>query len=134
MRPHSVFLRRECILPEQLNPIRKAVGDNWNQVEELSAPVFDTMIRQAGWHFMWMQGPCSRRGIAFTKEVATLRALAHSLRGIRRRFNAAELDSVQVTKLLGFHIARVTLHPRQIQRQTSLESNDKLPLRPAPAI
>ena len=83
MRSHSVFLRTECILPERLKPLLKVVGDNWNLVEEITAPVFDTMIRQAGWHFTWMQGPCSRRGFAFTQEAATLRALARALRGIR---------------------------------------------------
>lgn len=121
-------------LPEKLNPLLKSVGDNWNLVEEITAPVFDTMIRQAGWHFMWMQGPCSRRGFAFTQEEAPFRALARALRGIRTRFNGSELDSVQITKVLVIHIARVTLHSRQIQRQTSLESTVKLPLRPAAAI
>ncbi len=134
MKSHSVFLRTGCILPEKLNPLLKVVGDNWNLLEEITAPVFDTMIRQAGWHFMWMQGPCSRRGFAFTQEEAIRRALAHALRGIRTRFNASELDSVQITKVVGIHIARVTLHSRQVQRQTSLESSVKLPLRPATAI
>jgi hypothetical protein len=134
VRSHSVFLRAGCILPEKLNPLLKVVGDNWDLVEEITGPVFDTMIRQAGWHFMWMQGPCLRRGVAFTPEAATLRALARALQGIMIRFNSAELDSVQISQFLGFYIARVTLHSRQIQRQTSLESAVKLPLRPATAI
>ena len=124
MKPHSVFLRKGCILSDRLNPLREHFGDNWTLVEEITAPVFDTMIRQAGWHFMWMQG-CSRRGLGLTPEEATQRALARALKGVARRFNAAELDSVQVTKYPGFHVAKVTLQPRHIQQHTSLDIADE---------
>jgi len=83
---------------------------------------------------MWIKGSCSRKGIGLTREEATQRALMRSLRGVPKRFNAAELDSVQVTKCPGFNIAKVTVDPRQIQQQTSLEIAGNLPLRPAPAI
>jgi len=108
-----------------LDPLREPFGDEWTLVEEITAPVFDTMIRQAGWHFMWMQGSCSRRGFGLTRQEATHRALARALKGLTRRFNAAELDSVRVTKWLGFHIANLTLQPRQIQQHTSLDIADE---------
>ena len=125
MKPHSVFLRKECILPERLDPLREPVGENWTLVEEITAPVFDTMIRRMGWHFLWVDRPCSRRGFGLTEEDAARRALARALKGVARRFNAAELVSVQATKHLGFHIANVTLQPRQIQRYTWLEITDE---------
>lgn len=125
MKLHSVFLRKGCILPDRLDPLREPVGDSWTLVEEITAPVFDTMIRQAGWHFMWMQGSCSRRGFGITQEEATHRALVRALKGLTRRFNAAELDSVQVTKYPGFQIANVTIQPRQIQQHTSLDVVDE---------
>jgi hypothetical protein len=118
---HSVFLRKRCILPDRLDPLQEPIGDNWTRVEELTSSILDRMIRQAGWHFMWMQGTCSRRGFGLTQESAADRALASALKGIARRFNAAELDSVLVTKYPGFHIAKVTLQPRQIQQHTSLD-------------
>lgn len=121
MKLHSVFLRKGCILPDRLDPLQTAVGDNWSLVEAILAPVFDTMIRQAGWHFMCIQGSCSGKGLGRTQEQATQRALARALRGVRRRFNGAELEFVQVTKYPGFHIANVTLQPRQIQQQTSFD-------------
>jgi hypothetical protein len=43
-----------------------------------------------------------------------------TLPAVRGRFNAAELDSVQVTSFAGLHFARVTVNARQIQRQASL--------------
>jgi len=118
---HSVFLRKGCILPNRLDPLQEPVGAHWMLVEDLAAPVFDTMIRQAGWHFMWMQDSCARRGFGSSRDSATAHALTRALNGIAKRFNAAELNSVQVARYLGFHVATVTLQPRQIQQQTSLD-------------
>jgi len=49
---HSVFLRKGCILPNPLDPLQEPIGNPWTVVEEIPAPVFDTMIRQAGWRLM----------------------------------------------------------------------------------
>jgi hypothetical protein len=119
--PHSVFLRAKCILPVPLDPLTEPVGENWTRVEDITAPVFDTMIRQKGWHFMQVDRPCARRGVGLTEQGAVGRALAHALSGVAARFNAAELISFRVTKYSGFYIAGVTLQPRQIQQYTWLE-------------
>jgi hypothetical protein len=126
VRLHSVFLRKGCVLPNRLDPDREPVGDCWTRLEDLDAPVFDTMVRQAGWHFMWIEDSCARRGFGNSRESATASALTHALGGIARRFNAAELDSVQVASYLGFHMATVTLQPRQVQQQTSLDYTDEI--------
>ncbi len=129
MKPHSVFLRKECILPERLDPLTEAVGENWKQVEEITAPVLDTMIRRMGWRFMSLGRLCSRRGFGFTETDAAQRALAGALKRLARRYNAAELISVQTTNSLGLHIAIATLQPRLIQEHTWLDFPDKkLPL------
>ncbi len=121
MKQHSVFLRSACELPNRLDPIREPLGNDWARVEDLDAPVLDTMIRQAGWHFMWMQGSCSRMGFGMSRGNATRRALNRALDGIAVRFNAAELESVDVAEYPGFHVATVIVQPRQIQQQTSLD-------------
>ncbi len=120
MKLHSVFLRRECILPDPLEPCLERIGEEWSVVEEIPALVFDSMIRQAGWHFMWLQEACSRKGIVLTEEAAVGRALSRALNGVSKRFNAAELDSVRITRYPGFQIANVTVQTLQIQRQASL--------------
>ncbi|MGA3132497.1 MAG: hypothetical protein ABSD59_16960 [Terracidiphilus sp.] len=121
MKPHSVFLRKTCILPDRLDPLREPGGENWTLVEEIAASVFDTMIRQMGWHFLWVYRPCTRRGFGLTQKAATQRALMRALKGVARRFNAAELIEVAANKFAGFYTANVTLQPRQIQQYTSLE-------------
>jgi len=117
---HSVFLRKECILPNHLDPLRESMGNGWTRVEEISAPVLDTIIRQAGWHFIWVLPDCARRGLGTSLEAATNRALTRALGGIPRQFNAAELDSVHITKYPGIYVVNVMLLSRQVQEQASV--------------
>jgi hypothetical protein len=119
---HSVFLRDDCILPGSLDPLRHAIAEHWSHVEGIPASVFDTMIRQAGWHYIWMLGSCSRRGCARTWDAATDKALSRALRALSGRSNAAELDNVQVKRYLGFHLAKVTIQRRRIQEHGALDA------------
>jgi hypothetical protein len=80
----------------------------------------DARIRGVGWHFMWLADSYSSQALGRTAENAIYRALARTLPAVRGRFNAAELDFIQVTKFPGFRLARVTLQARQIQSQASL--------------
>jgi hypothetical protein len=125
LKLHSVFLRNDCILPKRLDPLREPVAEGWTRLEEIPASVFDTMIRQAGWHFMWILRPSARRGFGATQDAATGRALIRALQSIASRFNAAELDSIRVTRYPGFYVANVTLQSRQIQEHTSLDHVDE---------
>ena len=122
MRWHSVFLRDSCVLPDHVDPSRVPFGQNWTQIEKIEASTFDAMIRRAGWHFIWVQGACSRRGFGATEESATHQALTRALKGIAPRFNAAEFDSLRVMRFLGFYIANATMEARQIQQNTSLDT------------
>ncbi len=130
---HSVFLRSGCILPDRVDPCLQPIGKEWSVVEEIPALAFDTMVRRAGWHFMWLQEACSRRGIGLTEEVAIHRALSRALKGVSNRFNAAELDSVQITQYPGFQIANVTVLTLQIQQHASLKIPAGLHPQPVPA-
>jgi hypothetical protein len=121
VKRHSIFLRKECALPDRLDPLREPFGKNWMLVEQITAKIFDTMIRQAGWHSIWMPGSCSRKGLGLTPENATHSALARTLSAIPSQFNAAELDSIQVAKYPGFYVVNVTLRPREVQKYTSVE-------------
>jgi hypothetical protein len=125
VKPHSVFLRKGCILPERLDPLTAPVGENWTLVEEITAQVLDTMIRHQGWHFMWVDRACSRKGFGSTEEGAVQRALTHALRAVASRFNAAELVSLQVNRSLGLNMAIVTVQPRQIQQRSWLDIPDE---------
>lgn len=133
MKLHSVFLRSGCILPDRFEPCQQPIGEEWSVIEEIPALVFDTMVRQAGWHFIWLQEACSRRGFGLTEDAAIRRALSRALKGVSKRFNAAELDSVQITQYPGFQVANVTVQTLQIQRHASLNIEAGQHPQPVPA-
>jgi hypothetical protein len=114
-------LRKECVLPDRIDPVRDSVGENWSLVAEITAPVLDTMIRRMGWHFLCVLRPFRRKGFGTTEADATKRAVARALRGIATRYNAAELISAKARRYPGFYVTAVILQPRQIQHFTSLE-------------
>jgi hypothetical protein len=117
---NTVYLRDGCILPSQLDLLQEPFSRGWAKAIEAVATELDARIRSAGWHFMWLADSHSAQALGKTAETAIHRALARTLPGVRRRFNAAQLDSVHLTSFAGFHIARVTVNARQIQRQASL--------------
>ena len=89
-------------------------------VEDFPALVFDSMVRRAGWHFMWLQGACCRRGFGLSVQTAIRQGLLRALNGVPKAFNAAELDSVEITEYPGFQIAVVIVQPLHIQENAQL--------------
>ena len=117
---NTIFLRDGCILPSQFTLRQEPFSKGWAEAIETVATELDSEIRGVGWHFMWLADSYSSQAFGRTPETAIHRALARTLPAVRGRFNAAELDSLHVTSCAGFHIARVTVHARQIQRQALL--------------
>src|ERR1700709_2547570 len=128
-----MFLRTGCILPDGMELTQRRFGEKWMSVENATAATLDARVRNAGWHFMCLQTAHSRLGIGRTAESATRKAMALALNQTEGRFNAAELGLVKVTRYLVFHVARATLHTRQIQQHASLGMVDEMVLRQFPA-
>ena len=120
MKINTIFLRDGCILPSQFALRQEPFSKGWAEAIGTVATELDARIRSVGWHFMWLADSYSSQALGRTAETAIHRALARTLPAVRGRFNAAELGSVHVTSFAGFHMARVTVHARQIQRQASL--------------
>ena len=125
MNLHSVFLRHNCALPDSIDIRRHAFGNRWSQVEGLSSPDLDGMIRHAGWHYIWLTGGNSCRNWARTSEVAIDKALNRALTAVPHGCNAAEIDSIKMATFAGFWLANVTLQGRRIQQSTFLEAETK---------
>jgi hypothetical protein len=117
-----MFLREACVLPDQLTLHQSWFCRDWMLVDDLTAVALDAMIRNAGWHFMWMLGSCCRRGWGWTHDEAVHQALERALKKTGEQFNASELDSVVIKKYTGVFMAKVILHPRVIQQMTSLDT------------
>jgi|SRR5277367_677260 len=129
MKLHTVFLRQGCILPDQSDLCQIPFCEGWTEAKGTFVTELDFGIRGAGWHFMWIAGSHSARALGSTPDAAIHRALVRALTAVKERFNAAELDSMQIRSFLGLHWARVTLHTRHIQKQASLDRIEKPRLR-----
>lgn len=128
MKPHTVFLRTGCILPDHLDLRQKPFSKGWAEVIGVPLSELDASIRNVGWHFMWIADSHSSRGFGTTPETALHQASVRALKEVRGRFNAAELGSLQITNCLGLHTAKVTFHARHIQKQASLDSDAEIRL------
>ena len=129
MRAPAIYLRAGCTLPTGLS-LRQVPFDNaWRFVENTAPATLDVAVREAGWHFMWIEPACSRRGCGRTVEAATRRAISRALSQTQKRFNAAELGNVRVSRYLGLLVAKATLHARHIQQNVSLGVIDEFTIR-----
>ena len=122
---HSVFLRHNCALPDSVDIRRHAFVKRWSQVEGLSSPDLDVIIRHAGGHYIWLTGDNSCRSWSRTSEVAIDKVLTRALTAVPHDCNAAEIDSIKMATFAGFWIANVTLQGRRIQQSTFLEAETK---------
>jgi hypothetical protein len=118
---NAMFLRDGCVLPSQFALRQEPFSKGWREAMGTAAKELDARIRSVGWHFMWLADSYSSRAFGRTAETAIRRALARTLPAVRGRFNAAELDSAQVSSFAGLHLATVTVNARQIQGQASLD-------------
>ena len=133
MKKYAIFLRKGCSLPRELALIQEPFGEKWTSVEDTTAVALDIKLRNADWHFMWLTEAHSCLGIGRTAELASSNAIVLALKKVQQRFNAAELSQLKITKYPGFQVAKVELHPRQIQRHASLGLVDEMTLRKSPA-
>jgi hypothetical protein len=120
VRPPVIFLRVGCVLPNGLHLKQKPFDNAWMSVENAAPAQLDLAVRDAGWHFMWIESACSRFGCGRTDQAATHRAITRALAQTQSKFNAAELGALHVSRWLGLRIAKATLHTRHIQRRASL--------------
>lgn len=134
MKPHVVFLRTECLLPEGLELAQKHFSEEWMSVEETTSAALDLKVRSAGWNFIWLKEVCSRLAVAQTETVAVTRAIARALKTIKSGFNAAEFDSLRVLRFPGFRVAKVTLRARQIQQDPLLSMSGETTIRQLAAL
>ena len=128
VRPPAIFLRAGCILPAGLNLRQAPFDKSWMIVENEAPAQLDLAVRDAGWHFMWIESACSRVGWGLSDEAAITRAITHALMQTRDKFNAVELSFVRVSRYLGLRIAKVTMYTRHIQQSASLGMLDGLPI------
>lgn len=129
IRVPAIFLRAGSLLPHGLFLQQRRFDKAWMVAEDVTPAHADLAVRNAGWHFKWIDSACCRLGYGRTDEAASHRAIARALSQTQARFNAAELGAVRISRWCGVRVAKATLHTRHIQRNSSLGLIDQLTIR-----
>jgi len=129
----TMLLRGHIELPGNLNLVTEEFREGWNFVQSGDSHWLDKEIRGRGWHFMWIGEGSRRGGVGQTSQEAIACALKLALRRVSECFNAAEVESIELTKYPWFMLAKVKVYPYQIQPGAVLSSLDRtLPIVAAP--
>ncbi len=121
----TMLLRGRVELPADLNLVTEKFQEGWSFVQSGDTHWLDKEIRQRGWHFMWIGEGSRRGGVGQTSQEAIAGALKLALRRVSERFNAAEVESIEVKKYPWFVLAKVKVYPYQIQQGSTLSSLDR---------
>ena len=125
----TMLLRGRVELPANLNLVTEEFQEGWSFVQSGDTHWLDKEIRRRGWHFMWIGEGSRRGGVGQTPQKAIAGALKLALRRVSERFNAAEVESIEVKKYPWFVLAKVKVYPYQIQQSGILCSfEQKLPM------
>ncbi len=128
VRSPAIFLRSKCLLPDGIHLEMKPFFGSWMSVENAVPAQLDLAVRNAGWHFLWIEKACTRNGWGWSDEEAITRAITRALVRAGDKFDAAELSFIRVSRYLGLRIAKVTMYARHIQQGASLDMLDGSPI------
>jgi hypothetical protein len=118
----TTLLRGYIELPDCLKLETEEFREGWSFVQSGDMHWLDKRIRACGWHFIWIGEGLLKHGVGKTSEEAVASALKITLRRINKRFNAAEVELVEVKKYPWFFLAGVKVHACQIQQSSVLSS------------
>ncbi|MGA7313680.1 MAG: hypothetical protein WBX22_06865 [Silvibacterium sp.] len=116
----TMLLRGHVELPDSLNLVTEHFQEGWSFVQSGDNHWLDQEIRRRDWHFIWIGEWSLRGGVGQTSQEAVAGALKLALRRVSERFNAAEVESIDIKKYPWFVLAKVRIYPYQIQRDAVL--------------
>ena len=112
----TMLLRGHIELPDNLKLATEEFREGWNIVRSGGARLLDREVRRRGWHFIRIAEGSLRGGVGQTSQEAVAGALKLALRCLNERFNAAEVEHIELKVYPWFFLARVTVYPYQIGR------------------
>jgi hypothetical protein len=112
----TMLLREDAELPVGLKLVTEEFREGWNVVRSGDAHCLYRKMRRHRWHFLRIDEGSLRSGVGETSQAAIAGALKLALRRVDARFNAAEVEHIELKRYPWFFIAKVRVHPYQIQQ------------------
>lgn len=111
----QMLLRARTELPDGLRLATEEFREGWGLVRSTSALRLGKQFKERGWSFVMIADGSFRSGVGDTSQEAIGNALKLALRHISVRFNAVEVEHIELTQYPWFLLARVMVVPYEIQ-------------------
>ncbi len=121
----NLLLREQVELPDGLKLATDEFREGWNLVRSVNAERLKKKIHTRGWSFIKIAYGSLRSGVGDTSQEAIASALRLALRRVSNRFNAAEVEHIEITAYPWFFLARVRVYPYRIQQGAVLPVADE---------
>ncbi len=112
----TMLLRGQIELPNSLKLTTEEFREGWKIVRSGGARRLDREVRRRGWRSIRIDEGSLRSGVGQTSQEAIAGALKLALRCLSDRFNAAEVEHIELKIYPWFFLARVMVYPYQIGR------------------
>jgi hypothetical protein len=121
----TVLLRERVSLPDHFNLVTEEFREGWGFVLSGDAHWLDKKIRRCRWQFIRIAEGSLKSGVGPTPQEAIANALKLALRCVSGRFNAAEVEHIELKEYPWFVLATVRVYPYQIQKNAILSVADE---------
>jgi hypothetical protein len=121
----NVLLRKPIELPAGLKLATEEFQEDWNFVRAGDALSLGKKIQKQRWNFIKDADGSMRCGVGDTSQTAIAGALKLTLRHVDARFNAVEVEKIQITQYPWFFLARVLVYPYRIQEDAVSQAADE---------
>ena len=128
----TMLLREGAELPDGLKLVTEEFREGWNLVRSGDAHCLYRKVRRRRWHLLRIEEGSLRSGVGKESQEAIACALNLALRRVGARFNAAEVEHIELKQYPWFFIAKVRVYPYQIQQSAVLSAANESVCLPMP--
>ncbi len=128
----TMLLREGAELPDGLKLVTEEFREGWNLVRSGDAHCLYRKVRRRRWHLLRIEEGSLRSGVGKESQEAIACALNLALRRVGARFNAAEVEHIELKQYPWFFIAKVRVYPYQIQQSAVLSAANESMCLPMP--
>ena len=120
----TMLLRVQTELPAGLEVTTDRFSDGWQCVQPEDSARLKEEIQACGWSFIMHAGGLLGNGVEDTSQGAIDSALKVALCHIGERFNAVEIEHIELTQYPWFFLARVGVCPYRIHPDAAMPADD----------
>jgi hypothetical protein len=116
----NVLLRVRAELPTGFKVATETFREGWCRMRTGGIVRLKRKVQARGWNFLKISDGALRSGVGDTSQEAIANALSQALEMVDAKFNAVEVERVELTQYPWFFLARVRVYPYRIQAGAEL--------------